>query len=540
MAGIRHAGVVVALLIAAGFAARAAGTPAAPSDGSRRDHWYVLELGDQPVGWMHRRRVHGSAGEDGLDVVRTEHRTRLNIVRAGTALVIESASSFVESADGAPRSASVRTGTGETRTALDWRFADKSIIERREEDGRVVTRERPLPERPWLTPAAADLLVAGRIEAGAGRIGWATLDPEAGLAAVRITMEADGRERLEIRGRPVAASRWRVRSSATPALETMQWRSRDGHLLAETTETALGRLRARLSSREHALAAGAAEPAEVMMPAMIEPAGRVDRDWRRVRYAIRRGGGGGDPPMPGGGPQRVVPADGGALGAPGEAGEAGAADKAEAGWWRVTVDPDFREPGETPPVPADLAATAMIDAGDEAVRRLAARAIAAADARAREKARDTAGANVDAEADDHARAEAMRRLVRAHIDRKELDRLFDSASRAARAGHGDCSEHAVLLAAMLRSAGIPARVAIGLVDADGLAGRRNVFAWHMWTRAWVDGRWVDLDATRRRPFGPTHLRVAESAGEDGALLGHLTELLASVGRLEIRVLGGDR
>ena len=106
-------------------------------------------------------------------------------------------------------------------------------------------------------------------------------------------------------------------------------------------------------------------------------------------------------------------------------------------------------------------------------------------------------------------------------------------------GLGVLVHMAVLLAAMLRSRGIPARVAYGLVHAEAFAGRRNVFAWHMWTRAWIGDRWVDLDATRPRAFGPTHIRLGESAGEQ-AVLQELTATLLGTGRIEIRVLGGER
>jgi transglutaminase-like putative cysteine protease len=59
--------------------------------------------------------------------------------------------------------------------------------------------------------------------------------------------------------------------------------------------------------------------------------------------------------------------------------------------------------------------------------------------------------------DPAARAEAIRRFVHSYLNRKSLDVGFASASETARSRAGDCSEHAVLLAAMLRANGIPAR-----------------------------------------------------------------------------------
>jgi hypothetical protein len=66
-----------------------------------------------------------------------------------------------------------------------------------------------------------------------------------------------------------------------------------------------------------------------------------------------------------------------------------------------------------------------------------------------------------------------------------------------RAGH--CEYFASAATLLARAAGVPARYATGFaaIEYSGLEG-----AWvvrtrhsHAWSRAWVDGRWVDLDAT---------------------------------------------
>lgn len=68
-------------------------------------------------------------------------------------------------------------------------------------------------------------------------------------------------------------------------------------------------------------------------------------------------------------------------------------------------------------------------------------------------------------------------------------------------GQGDCNEHAVLLTALARSAGIPARVASGLVYGDG------AFLYHAWTDVWI-GRWVPVDAAMNQvPADATHVRL---------------------------------
>ncbi|MFC1655216.1 transglutaminase family protein [Myxococcota bacterium] len=63
---------------------------------------------------------------------------------------------------------------------------------------------------------------------------------------------------------------------------------------------------------------------------------------------------------------------------------------------------------------------------------------------------------------------------------------FASASHTLQKQEGDCSEQSVLLTALARSVGIPARCIMGLVYQDGSFFR------HMWTEVWV-GRWQPLD-----------------------------------------------
>jgi transglutaminase-like putative cysteine protease len=77
------------------------------------------------------------------------------------------------------------------------------------------------------------------------------------------------------------------------------------------------------------------------------------------------------------------------------------------------------------------------------------------------------------------------------IDEKTT-RGFDFASTVAQRREGDCTEHAVLTAALARSAGMRARVVLGtalLRDKDGFRAYG-----HAWAELWQDGTWVVADA----------------------------------------------
>ena len=78
------------------------------------------------------------------------------------------------------------------------------------------------------------------------------------------------------------------------------------------------------------------------------------------------------------------------------------------------------------------------------------------------------------------------KYVYEHIMKKNTA-TFSSAIETLNAGFGDCGEHAVLLTALLRAAGIPSRVVLGLVYIEGKG-----YLYHAWVMAWSKG-WIFTD-----------------------------------------------
>lgn len=72
---------------------------------------------------------------------------------------------------------------------------------------------------------------------------------------------------------------------------------------------------------------------------------------------------------------------------------------------------------------------------------------------------------------------------------KRNSATFSSAVETLKAGYGDCGEHAVLLAAILRAAGIPARVVLGLLYYKPM----KAFVGHAWVMAHAAGTWSYWD-----------------------------------------------
>jgi hypothetical protein len=101
---------------------------------------------------------------------------------------------------------------------------------------------------------------------------------------------------------------------------------------------------------------------------------------------------------------------------------------------------------------------------------------------------------------------------------------------------GDCTEHAVLLAALLRALELPARVSIGLVYAPSEQG----FAFHLWTEVYLNGRWLPLDGTLGRGgIGAAHLKLADSSLAGDNAYASFLPVAQVLGRLKIEVLDID-
>ena len=130
---------------------------------------------------------------------------------------------------------------------------------------------------------------------------------------------------------------------------------------------------------------------------------------------------------------------------------------------------------------------------------------------------------------DDARMRGLEHFVRGFISTKTLGVGYASALEIVRKPEGDCTEHAVLLAALGRSLGIATRVVDGLAYAPEFAGERRVFVPHAWVQAWVDGAWRSYDAALAG-FDAGH--VAFSAGDGDPW--RFYQSLELLGRLELK------
>ena len=115
-------------------------------------------------------------------------------------------------------------------------------------------------------------------------------------------------------------------------------------------------------------------------------------------------------------------------------------------------------------------------------------------------------------------AKQIESFVAGFIQKKDLSVGYASAAEVAQSRQGDCSEHAILTAAMCRAVGIPARIVCGVLYVDSFINQKSIFAGHMWTEAHIGDQWIGLDATRVNQddnsfgFGPGHIALAHGDG----------------------------
>ncbi|MEZ6141039.1 MAG: transglutaminase-like domain-containing protein [Zavarzinella sp.] len=103
----------------------------------------------------------------------------------------------------------------------------------------------------------------------------------------------------------------------------------------------------------------------------------------------------------------------------------------------------------------------------------------------------------------------IEQFVNNYIDQVTFTEALTPADKVAVTRKGDCTEFAMLTAAICRASGLPSRTAIGLVYVDNIFGKPGL-GFHMWTEVYINGAWLGLDATLAQGgIGPGHLKITD-------------------------------
>ncbi|MEM1166404.1 MAG: transglutaminase domain-containing protein [Planctomycetota bacterium] len=384
-------------------------------------------------------------------------------------------------------------------TEHEGEYVSMRFVESSGPAGREQTHDAP-PEHAdttleLLTPSEVDVFVADHLERGRDSWSYAIYNASSGWTPVEVTTRVLGETIATIGGAERAALRTESTLSVMPGVTTEELIDpATGESLRSTL--ALGAMEFVVELTDEAVATSDFEPAELMAGTLITPRTPIDQPrWAERLELIVSTTGGPLPDLLNEGVQRF--------------------ERLDESRARLTIDLDRRQPAGDDAREAFLGRSSLVDPEDPVIQQLA--------------------ESTRADLDPLAWPVAMTHFVADHIDDKSLSYGFASASDAARARAGDCTEHAALLVAMLRASDIPARLVSGLVDAGG------VWGFHMWAQAAVDdgdGRlvWRDLDPAIPAPprwFDAAHIaiNVLEQDGDGG--VNELVRMVELIGRLEI-------
>jgi hypothetical protein len=168
-------------------------------------------------------------------------------------------------------------------------------------------------------------------------------------------------------------------------------------------------------------------------------------------------------------------------------------------------------PVEDPELQTFLSATAFIEASHPDIRAKAIEIL-------------------DGEVSSWRAAKKLSKWVYRSIRNKKLSGGFNSSLKTLESFSGDCTEHTVLLIAMARSVGIPARICSGLFFAG------DAFYYHFWPEVYV-GTWVQMDPTLGQIIADAnHIQLGGGTLESDTMTEYTEGVFRTLNQLEIDVV----
>ncbi|HEX6986270.1 MAG TPA: transglutaminase-like domain-containing protein, partial [Planctomycetaceae bacterium] len=452
-------------------AAPAADAPATAAD-AVEEHWQVILVGDERVGFVWTK-TETLPAEKGQPVrLRTDTETKMTFKRFGQTLSIGVNLATTETPDGQLLSYEYEMGTSPTGTTRSVGTVDGKLL-RIDTTVAGVTQSRSIPwDATVKSPAYQERLLREEgIKPGETKTFRAFIPEFNQVSEIRIAAE-DVREVKLPGGERRSLLKARVTQSVLPTMPMTAWLDGKGELVLVESDLLGQTMRFFEVPKAEALREIAGAELDLAVNTLI-PATPLQNphDTRKVVYRIHVPGEDAASLFVEGDTQQVKRVDR-------ETVEVTVTAKpVEKTWGRVKAPAEFTGP------------TALLQSEDRAIREHVRRAVSPD--------------RTEGEA-----ALALEKYVHEKLDKKNFSTAFASAAEVAETLEGDCSEHAVLLAALLRARGIPSRVAVGLVYVPGQAKMGG----HMWTEALFDDGWVPLDATLGRGgIGGGHLKVADSS-----------------------------
>ncbi len=471
-----------------------------PADPVAHDLWEVIFLGGKRIGYSHQKTR--TAEADGKQVVKTVSDLQLTFKRLGDTTVMKTHQEVTEALSGEllsfvyemrnpPQSISRTEGTVEGRfLRLETRNGDRKTRSSRNWDPNTaspVFQDRSIRQNP--------------LKPGETRT-FDTFIPELDTTST-VRFRADEYRSVKLLdGKLHKLLLVRVTQSVNPTLTTRAYFDAAGRLMLTETNVLGQEMQTYRVSEEEALQEIAGEELDLIVNTMVR-VGMI-RDAHRtskIVYQIR---------MENDNPARFL-----------VKGDTQHVRKIDDNTVELTVT-KAQVPAKDPKQPVDgdyLKSTRLLQSDDYRVAQIARRGGAG----------ETDPVQIAFRLDDY---------IHDKMKSKNFSTALASAAEVADSLEGDCTEHAMLLAAALRARRIPSRIAVGLVYVESMQS----FGGHMWTEAYLNGAWIPLDATLGQGgIGAAHIKLAESAMADDApvMVTTFLPLMQELGDMKIEVQNAE-
>ncbi len=460
------------VLIATLVRKQASPEPAAPApppltDLAARDEWFGLYKDGRKIGHAHRTVAHTDRG------YAFSEESHVTLAMLGTRQTLESTLRAETDAAFALRTFTYTLVTPAATFTATGTSDDHTLRARYGPKGQEADLVLPLTEPIALPSTLRPRVLADHPEPGA-HYSVPVFSPLTARSEPMVVV-VEARERLQTASGLVDTLRI---AEEHQSVKTHAWIDADGDVVRE--EALLGFTLER-EPREQALTVATGAPVDLVAASGIPLDGSIAAPRTTARLVLRvRGKAAAE--IPNDPPRQILAAD----------------------LLTIATERPPTAPVRLGDVPADVAASALaaspfIESDDAAIRKAA-----------REAVGDAADARVAADRLLHWVHDAIEKIPSVTVP---------SAREVLASRRGDCNEHAVLLAALARAAGIPARVVAGAVYAN------DGFYYHAWNELWLGG-WVSADAVfDQLPADATHVKLIEGGLErQMALMGIIGQL----------------
>ncbi|NLO06407.1 MAG: transglutaminase domain-containing protein [candidate division WS1 bacterium] len=451
--------------------------------------WYSVRIFGQPNGYA---RIE-------TDIVETEHGPRLRTTEDLKILIslggqsLEAGKTQVTIYDEQLRPASIEMDknelgrSGQLSAVLE---GDELVVQSSSPDNGTLQPRMRRIELP--DDFSSDAIISARVVRGQLAVGdgfsYSVYDPEVDLidrhfVEVAAGEEIDGVETLLVKS-----------TSEQLGVEVLSWMDADGRLIRQSVPGLMDLTLERVSEEE-ALAGLA--PFEILSEIRVEQHLPLVRSLQQVRLRISSDNGSAAEMIPHSDRQSVEQIGEDVL---------------------VTISREM-PPTDTLPLPISdeafaecLATTTQVQSDDPRIMA---------------KAREIIGD----ETDSWAAAQMLCAWVRRNMQSVSSEPRPITALEVLDSMRGDCTEHAILLAALGRAVGLPTKLATGLAYVGGR------FGYHAWTQVYV-GRWVEMDPSWGEMTADAgHMLIYSSALDDASYARASLATGRTLGAIGMEIIG---